>query len=106
VIEETVEIQTTRGTSGGLLYRPGAGGRCPDVMHFTDLGGIRPAHQEMARRLASEGYAVLVPNVFYRPAKPPLFDFPVKPGEERTTKRFAELSTPLTPEAMAGDASV
>jgi carboxymethylenebutenolidase len=49
---------------------------------------------------------VLVPTVFYRTAKPPLFDFPVKPGEERTTKRFAESSTPLTPEAMAGDASV
>ena len=106
MIEETVEIQTTDGTSGGLLYRPGAGGRCPGIMHFTDLGGIRPAHQEMARRLASQGYAVLVPNVFYRTAKPPLFDFPVKPGDERTTKRFAELSAPLTPEAMAGDASV
>jgi hypothetical protein len=26
VIEETFEIQTTDGTSGGLLYRPGAGG--------------------------------------------------------------------------------
>ena len=35
----------------------------------------------------------------------PLFDFPLKFGEERTTKRLAELSAPLTPEAITCDAS-
>ena len=56
----------------------------------------------MARRLAVEGYAVLMPNVFYRTGKPPLFDPSAKVGDERM-KRFAELADPLTPEAMARD---
>jgi carboxymethylenebutenolidase len=102
--EEKVEIRTSKGTSDGFLYRPETGGPYPGIIHFTDIGGIRPAQREMARRLADKGYAVLLPNVFYRTAKPPLFDSPVKHGDERT-KRLAELSAPLTPEAMAGDAS-
>ncbi len=105
MIEEKIEIRTADGTSGGLLFRPEAGSRYPGVIHFTDIGGIRPARQDMARRLAAEGYAVLVPNVFYRTGEPPMFDFPLRPGEERTTKRLAELSGPLTPEAIASDAS-
>jgi carboxymethylenebutenolidase len=113
LIEETIEIHTADGTADAILYQPEAGRRYPGVIHLTDIGGIRPAQQEMARRLASEGYAVLMPNVFYRTRKPPVFDFPAKPlpdklgpaklGDERM-KRVAELSAPLTAEAMARDA--
>src|SRR5215475_12111219 len=59
----------------------------------------------MARRLAAEGYCELLPNVFYRSGRPPLWDFPRRLGEERTMKRIAELSAPVTPEAMERDAS-
>ena len=60
----------------------------------------------MARRLAAEGYTVLMPNVFYRTGRPPLFDFkPSMGGDERTTKRIAEMTGPLTPEAVEDDAS-
>jgi carboxymethylenebutenolidase len=51
------------------------------------------------------GYVVLLPNVFYRTTALPLFDFPRKFGDDRTMKRIAELSGPLTPEAIASDAS-
>ncbi len=50
-------------------------------------------------------HPVLTPNVFYRTGRAPMFDFPVKVGEERTMKRIAELSEPLTPEAVERDAS-
>ena len=103
-IETTVRIPTRDGASGGFLYRPDGTGPWPGVLHLTDIGGIRPAHQEMADKLAGEGYAVLMPNVFYRSRKPPMFDFPIQMGEERTRQRFAELSGPLTPEAMERDA--
>jgi carboxymethylenebutenolidase len=46
---------------------------------------------------------VLLPNVFYRTGKPPMFEFPFKPGEERSMKRMAELTQPLSPEAMERD---
>ena len=32
-----------------------------------------------------------------------MFDFPAKPGDERMMKRFAELSGPLTPDALQRD---
>ena len=105
VIEQEVVIPTAEGTPEGFLYIPEGAGPWPGVIHLTDIGGIRPSNRGMAQQLAAEGYTVLVPNVFYRTGSPPLIDFPIKPGEERSMKRLAELSGPLTPEAMARDAS-
>jgi carboxymethylenebutenolidase len=105
MIEEEIEIRTADGTSDGFLYRPEDGRPLPGVVHLTDIGGIRPAKREMARRLAEEGYTVLLPNVFYRTGRTPLWDFPRNFEEDRTRKRFAELTGPLTPEAMERDGS-
>jgi carboxymethylenebutenolidase len=59
----------------------------------------------MARQLSEKGYTVLMPNVFYRTRRPPLFDFKPQMGEARTVQRFAELAAPLTPEATERDAA-
>ena len=104
MIEKDIEIRLTDGTSDGVLFRPEGERRWPGVIFLTDIGGIRPATRDMARRLAAEGYCVLLPNVFYRSGRPPLWDFPRRLGEERTMKRIAELSAPVTPEAMECDA--
>lgn len=103
--EQAIAIQTADGVSGGFLYLPENGTRLPGVIHFTDIGGIRSAQQDMARRLAGKGYTVLLPNIFYRTGRPPMFDFKLNMAEERTRKRLAELTTPLTPEAVERDAS-
>ncbi len=104
MIEQEIEIPTHDGTADAVLYRHEDGVQRPGVIHLTDIGGIRPAHRGMAKRLAEEGYTVLLPNVFYRTGRPPLFDFPRRIGDERTMKRFAELMGPLGPEAMERDA--
>ena len=105
MIEEQIEVHMTDGTSEGVLYCLEAGRRWPGVIHLTDIGGIRPAHRDMVRRLAGEGYTVLMPNVFYRTGRPPMFDFKPSMGDERTTKRIAELLIPLTPETVERDGS-
>jgi carboxymethylenebutenolidase len=105
VTEQEIEIRTPDGTADAVLYHADDQRRLPAVLFLTDIGGIRPSQRAMAQRLAAEGYTVLVPNVFYRTRRPPMFDFPVKHGDERTTKRIAELSSPLTPEAAERDAS-
>jgi len=105
MIEKEIEIRAADGTVDGIFFRPEGDRQWPGVIFLTDIGGIRPATRDMARRLAAEGYCVLMPNVFYRTARPPVFDFPRVLGEERTMKRIAELSAPLTPEAMERDAS-
>src|SRR6185295_345969 len=105
MIEERIEIRTPDGIVDGVLFRPEGEGRSPGVIHLTDVGGIRPAPLDMARRQAEQGYIVLVPNVFYRTGRPPLFDFKPDFADARTMKRFHELTAPLTPDAMANDAS-
>jgi carboxymethylenebutenolidase len=102
--EQTVTVPTPDGAAEGTLFIPDSHGR-PGILYLTDIVGIRPANLGMARRLAEQGYAVLVPNLFYRTSKLPVFDFPLTFGDERTTKRLGELSGPLTPEAMECDAS-
>jgi len=104
VAEQQVEIRTPDGTSDGLLFTSGDQRRFPGVIFYTDIGGIRPSQRQMAERLAAEGFAVLLPNIFYRTGKPPLWHFPVKFGEPATAQRHGELTGPLTPEAIKRDA--
>ncbi len=105
MIEQATEIRTADGATEAFLYRNEDARPRPGVLFLTDIGGIRPAQREKAQQLAAQGYTVLMPNVFYRTGKPPLFDFERTPGDERTMKRCAELSAPLTPDAMERDAA-
>ena len=101
--EQDLQLSMPGGIADAVLFSPDSSASLPGVLHLPDIGGIREAHREMARRLADEGYIVLLPNIFYRTGRPPVFDFPRKMGEERTMKRFAELTTPLTIEAQQLD---
>jgi len=103
--EKTIEIPTADGTMDGYFYQPETGGPWPGVVYYPDALGIRAANREIAGRLSANGYAVLFPNVFYRTGPPPSFDFKPNFTEERTRKRFRELTAPLTPEAMERDGS-
>ena len=105
VIENDCEIRAAGGITDATLCRPEAEGQWPGVLYLTDVGGIRPATREQIRRLAAEGYTVLMPNLFYRTARPPVFE--VKPGDaEAMRKRIAELTSPLTPEELDRDLSI
>lgn len=103
MVEEEIEIPTPDGAADGVLYWTDGADRRPGVIHLTDIGGIRPAHRQMARRLASLGYTVLMPNVFYRTARPPVLDLGPHADENQRARRRAELRAPLTPEAVDRD---
>ena len=105
MIERTIDITTADGVAEAVLYQPEGGGPWAGVIHLTDISGIRDSQRQMAQRVASLGYVVLMPNVFYRSGRPPLFDAPFKAGDERSMKRLAELAGPLTAQAMASDAA-
>ncbi|MEQ1870755.1 MAG: dienelactone hydrolase family protein [Vicinamibacterales bacterium] len=72
VIETEVTIKTPDGSCEAAFSYPTGGGAHPAVIIWTDAFGLRPSMRDMARRVASEGYAVLVPNPFYRVAKAPV----------------------------------
>jgi carboxymethylenebutenolidase len=101
--EEELQLPMPDGMADAVLFSPEPTRPLPGVLHLPDIGSIREAHREMARRLAAQGYAVLMPNPFYRTVRPPVFDFPRKMGEARTMQRFAELVGPMTPEAQQRD---
>jgi carboxymethylenebutenolidase len=72
VVETNVDIKTPDGTCDAAFIYPKTGSY-PGVLIWPDAFGLRPAFREMAKRLAAEGYSVLVPNPFYRVAKAPVF---------------------------------
>lgn len=63
--ETSVEFSTTAGTMDGFFVHPQQGSY-PAVILWPDIAGLREAKREMARRLAREGYAVVVLNPYYR----------------------------------------
>lgn len=73
VVETNVEIKTADGTCDAAFIHP-ATGSFPAVLIWPDAFGLRPSMRDMARRLAADGYSVLVPNPFYRVAKSPVFE--------------------------------
>jgi len=73
VTETNVTIKTADGTCDAAFIHAATGSH-PGVLIWTDAFGLRPSMREIARRLAADGYSVLVPNPFYRVAKAPVFE--------------------------------
>ena len=73
VVETDVVVKTADGSCDAAFLHP-ASGTHPGVLIWPDAFGLRPSMRDIGRRLAAEGYAVLVPNPFYRVAKAPLFE--------------------------------
>ena len=73
LVEKDVTIKTPDGECDAAFIHPATGAH-PGVVIWPDAFGLRPAMRDMARRLAAEGYAVLVPNPFYRVGRAPMFD--------------------------------
>ena len=71
-VESDVTVKTPDGSCDAVLYHPPGTGNWPAVLVWPDIMGLRPAFRDLGRRLASQGYTVLVPNPFYRSAKAPV----------------------------------
>jgi carboxymethylenebutenolidase len=73
VIETNLEIRTPDGVCDSAFFHPAKGSH-PGVLIWHDSPGLRPVMRDLGRRIAAEGYSVLVPNLFYRMARAPVFD--------------------------------
>lgn len=105
VIEKNFEIATADGVTDAILYTPGEASY-PGLLFYTDIFGVRPANQGMAQRVAEQGYAVLMPNVFYRYGRPPFADASFRWGEPDSMKIIDGLFASLTGAMMEKDAPV
>ena len=75
VVETAAQIKTPDGTCDAMFIHPTAGSH-PAVLIWPDAFGLRPSMRDIGKRIAAEGYAVLVPNPFYRVAKAPVIEDP------------------------------
>src|ERR1700722_5615837 len=104
VVEKDVNVPMASGVADSALFYPEGRGPWPAVLVWTDILGLRPVFREMGRRLAAEGYVVLVPNPFYRNAKAPVVDgsFDFSKPEDRA--KVIPMAQALTADANISDA--
>lgn len=100
MIEKTVAIATADGQMETFLTHPEAEGRYPVVIFYMDALGIREELRDMARRIATVGYCVALPNLFYRDGGPS-FDGSKLPGT--LDPKANELNMALTHARVLGD---
>ncbi len=75
VVETAVEVKTPDGTCDAMFIHPKNGSH-PGVLIWPDAFGLRPSMRDIGKRIAADGYSVLVPNPFYRLAKAPVVQDP------------------------------
>jgi carboxymethylenebutenolidase len=69
-----VDIPTDDGVCDAYVSEPDAPGPHPAVLIWPDAIGVRPRLYDMADKIASWGYVVLLPNIFYRSGRVPLIE--------------------------------
>ncbi len=103
----TVDISTPDGVADAYISQPDDDPH-PGVLFIMDAYGLRPTIEEMADRIAADGYVVLAPNVFYRAGRSPVLPIPDMRDPEQRTSFFQSLRPlieQLTPERIAADSA-
>jgi carboxymethylenebutenolidase len=66
MIERQIEIVTSDGRMNTFVCHPEGDSPHPAIIIFMDAPGIREELRDMARRLGTVGYYVMLPNLYYR----------------------------------------
>ena len=96
-------ISTLDGNASAGLFQPDGKPAMAGVILYMDAFGPRPALDRMAERLAALGYAVLVPDLFYRNAPYGPFDAKTAFTDEKTRPVLMGLVSGTTQEMTKGD---
>lgn len=105
VTETDVMVPTPDGSADAVLLHPSGAGSWPAVLMWPDILGLRPVFREMGRRLAAEGYTVLVPNPFYRTKRAPVVSGPFDFNDRKQVEPLMQLKATLTDAAIDRDAA-
>ena len=92
MIEAEVDIKTRDGEMNAFVTHPEEGGPFPAVFFYMDAPGKREELHDMARRIATVGYYVVLPNLYYRTVR----EFALLNRDEAGMKRMFELMSSLT----------
>ncbi len=96
MIETTVDIATTDGAMETFICHPERGGPFPGVMLLMDAPGIREELRDMARRLGTVGYYVVLPNLYYRAGRDTIYGPDVLEKGSAEQARMRAVRTKMT----------
>ena len=101
----TDTVTTADGSCPVSLHTPDGEGPWPGIVMYPDAGGARTTVRAMADQLAAYGYAVLVPDVYYREGDWEPFTMATVFSDDAERKRLFRMMSDVTPERMASDAT-
>jgi carboxymethylenebutenolidase len=96
MIEQTLDIATAGGQMETFVCRPERGAPFPAVFLLMDAPGVREELRDMARRLATVGYYVLLPNLYYRAGRDTIFGPDVLEDGSAGRERMRAVRTKMT----------
>ncbi|NQW09660.1 MAG: dienelactone hydrolase family protein [Alphaproteobacteria bacterium] len=101
MLEDTLDIPTKDDAMQTFVCRPDRGGPFPAIFFLMDAPGVREELRDMARRLATVGYVVLLPNLYYRAGRDMVFGPDVlEAGSAEHTRMRAVRSKMTIPPVM------
>lgn len=96
MIEQTLDIQTRDGAMESFICHPERHGPHPAILMLMDAPGIREELRDMARRLASIGFYVVLPNLYYRAGRDSVFGPGVLTVGDPERDRMRAIRTKMT----------
>ncbi|HJZ33407.1 MAG TPA: dienelactone hydrolase family protein [Hyphomicrobiaceae bacterium] len=93
--EETLDIASQDGAMETFVAKPDRG-QHPAVLLLMDAPGIREELRDMARRLATVGYCVLLPNLYYRAGRDTIYGPQVLEHGSAEHQRMRAVRTKMT----------
>jgi len=103
MLEDTLDIRTGDGAMEALMVRPDRGGPFPAVFFLMDAPGIRDELRDMARRLATVGYLVLLADLYYRAGRDSTFGPDVLEHGSAEHARMRAIRTEMTIPSVMDD---
>ena len=104
--KQNIKIETRDGVADAILVMPAGATPKSGVILYMDAFGVRPALEEIAGCIAADGYAVLVPDLFYRGGRFGPFDAKTGFKEEATAKSIRAAMGATTQAMTQADTAV
>jgi carboxymethylenebutenolidase len=103
--EIEIAIRTADGTMDTFICHPEEGGPFPAVIMYMDAPGIREELRDMARRIGTVGYFVLLPNLYYRNGREGDYGFDLSRirGDDREREKMFDVMRTLTNAGVVAD---
>ena len=100
MIDQQIDIATEDGKTTTFITHPERGGPFPVIIFYMDAPAIREELRDMARRLGTSGYYVMLPNMYYRSGVMELGPIPPDPEAPERKRMFGFMNSIDIPMVM------